>query len=103
MSAGQIGRDKDGAVVQAFPVPLTGQTTKLTLALAGTSYVTAALPAGIYRLVADQLMQIAQGAVAVATDMQLRANVEEYFYIPQGAQIAAISAVAGASLQLTKV
>lgn len=82
-----LGTDRVGMIVQAFRLPLTGKTTKIT-AGAGAGSASGALTAGWYRIVSDTAVTICEGASAVATDMPVRANVEEYFYVHKDQKIA---------------
>ena len=97
--------DQNSLPVQAFRLPASGLTGKVTMTVANTSYASAALAAGIYRIVCSSLTYVCSGAApsALATDMPMGANKEEYFYINAGEKIAGQSAAAGATITYTRM
>lgn len=100
-----MATDQNSLPVQAFRLPVTGSTTTITLTTGSTSVASAALTAGMYRIVCSAATQICSGAapVALATDMPMAANQAEYFYVNAGEKVAGISATAGATVVLTKM
>lgn len=97
--------DENSQAAQCFRLPRTGVTTTITLTTANTSVASAALAAGVYRVVCSAATRLVSGLtpVAVATDMPMTANQVEYFYVNQGDRIAAISATAGATVVMTRM
>lgn len=96
-----LGTDDKGRDVQALTIPQANQTT--VLSTSGTSAATSALTGGIYRLTAvTEDCYICLDATADSSDMLIRANVEEYFRIPDGSAVHAIATTSG-TLRLTKM
>ena len=93
--------DENNREVQCFRLPKSGATTTLTTVVG--SVATAALGAGVYRIVSTGDINVAQGATATATDMLVPANMPEYFYVNAGETVAVYSAVAGSTVYLTRV
>jgi len=90
---------------QATRLPATGATTTLTLTNASTSYATAALTPGLYRVVCSSPASICAGATAALTDMPMVADAPEYFEVlasnGSNQTVAGISTYAGATIKLT--
>jgi len=101
----QLVKDENNEAAQCFRFPRTGTTTLLTLTTASTSVATAALTAGVYRVVCSAPTFLVAGVdpVAVTTDMPMGAEKEEYFYINSGDKVAGISATALATVKLTRM
>jgi len=95
-----LNKDDNNNVIQAFALPDNTTTKHTALAISAVSASTAALPAGIYRMVSTTDCQVVQGATALTTHMPLAANQAEYFSI--NGVVSAIAAAAG-TLTLTKV
>ncbi|MDX8383559.1 MAG: hypothetical protein R8M45_05720 [Ghiorsea sp.] len=79
--------DQNGGHIQALTLAASGST--VTVAGGAT---TLPLSQGLCRLHADANLNLALGATAVATDMLIQANVDEYFYIPEKGTIATFGA-----------
>ena len=94
-----LARDKSGQFVQAFSLPVTGSTTKLSVTT--TSAATPALPAGFYRFETSANCSVARGVAAVVTDMPLISGLPEYFYVDTGGIVSAITASGTATLSIT--
>lgn len=90
-------KDVNSQPVQAFRFPVAGQTTNIATVSAGSA-PSGALVAGVYRIISAVDISVAQGAVAAATDMPLRANVAEYFYVNSGENISVWDAGAGSAV-----
>lgn len=101
----QLVKDENNQAAQCFRFPRSGTTTTITLTTANTSVASAALAAGVYRVVCSAGTNVvsALAPVAVATDMPMTANQVEYFYVNQGDAVAGISATAGATVVLTRM
>jgi len=89
--------DENYAAVQAFRLPLAGATTNLTT-ISALSVSTAPLSAGIYRILSGADIRVAQGAAAAATDMLLKANVAEYFYVNANTAVSVFDPGVGAAM-----
>lgn len=96
-------QDENRNDVQAFRLPKAGATTAIAITVGGTSGVSGALQAGVYRIVSDADVTLALGSTASAADMPMRANQPEYFYVNQGASVAAFAAIAPANVYLTRM
>ena len=89
--------DQNNNSVQAFRLPSSG-SSGVIVTLAAASAASPALSAGVYRIVSSANVTLSSGAVgsaATATDMELRANMPEYFYVNSGDVICAYDAGAG--------
>ena len=102
----QLIKDENRSVAQCCFFPPAASTTVITLTTASTSVSSAALPAGIYRVVCSADTYLASGvgaAVAAATDMLIPAKQIEHYYINQGDAVAGFSTTAGATVTLTRM
>ena len=89
--------DENREIAQCLRLPVTGSTTNVTT-LATANISTAALSAGIYRIISSVDVHISSGPVgtaATASDMEMRANSPEYFYVNSQWIVSAYDAGAG--------
>ncbi len=101
MGSANLATDVGGRVIQAVGIPAAGVTA--TLALSTTTAPTAALSAGVYRLVSDVDCFLCSEAAPTATaaDMPFVADREEYFNVIEGMKIAGILASGTGTLTFT--
>ena len=89
--------DSNNSVAQCFRLPNSGSTGAITTAAAANAS-SAALSAGVYRIISSVAISLASGSVgsvATASDLQMRADSPEYFYINSGDILCAYDAGAG--------
>ena len=96
-----LATDNAGRTVQAVAIPAAGVTA--TLALSTSSAATAALSAGVYRVVSDVACFLCSEGTPTATaaDMPFVADREEYFNVIEGLKIAGIVASGTGTLTFT--
>lgn len=77
----------------------------ISVAYTGTAGVSAALPAGVYRIWAstDAYVDVGASASAVATDMPITAETAEYIRIRPSYKISAIQQASGGTLFITPI
>jgi len=89
--------DESYAIAQCFRLPNSGATGAITT-VAANNASSAALSAGIYRVISDVAVSLASGPVghaSTASDLQMRADTPEYFYINSGDILCAYDAGVG--------
>jgi len=96
--------DSNKKIAQAFRLPEAGLSTSVPLAVAG-SIPSAVLSAGMYRIIPSADVTVALGAIAAATDMPMRANQVEHFYVNANSTVSFYIplGVAGATAVLTRM
>jgi len=92
--AKQLSVDDNKNPIPAFKLPTTGKTT--SLAVSTTAATTATLPAGMYLFSCPVDCQIALGATVTTGDLDLPANVQMAYELPE----TPVSAIAGSSSTL---
>lgn len=97
---GTLIRDESGAIVQAFQLPASGNTTNIASAVG--SAASAVLTAGVYCISTTIDCRIAAGATATANDYPLYAGTTDYLYI-NGTALAAFCAATGGIISATKM
>jgi len=89
--------DSNNSVAQCFRLPNSGSTGAITT-VAANNASSAALAAGVYRVISDVAVSLAAGPIghaATASDLQMRADTPEYFYINSGDILCAYDAGVG--------
>jgi len=92
--------DSNNSVAQCFRLPNSGATGAITT-VAASNASSAALAAGVYRVISDVSVSLAAGPVghiATTADLQMRANAPEYFYINSGDILCAYDAGIGGGM-----
>ena len=89
--------ESNNSVAQCFRLPNSGSTGAITT-VAAANASSGALVAGMYRVISDVAVSLAAGPVghaATASDLQMRADAPEYFYVNKGDILCAYDAGAG--------
>ncbi|RMH12599.1 MAG: hypothetical protein D6698_15145 [Gammaproteobacteria bacterium] len=95
--------DQTNRPIQAFKLPVSGDSITITVSVAGSSGLASNLQAGVYRIISDADVTIAEGTIATANDMPIRANQPEYFYVRAGQSVSVYGATAPANIVLTRM
>ena len=98
-----LATDGNSNPIQAFRMPMAGMSYLVQVTVGGGVGISSVLPAGTYRIIADADVTVAQGATVSASDMPLRANQPEYFYINANTKVSVFAAVAPANVTLTRM
>jgi len=99
-----LATDNNSNAVQAFRLPVSGYTIAITGFTAIGSHPSGQIVnGGVYRIVSSLDVTLALGATATASDMPMRANQPEYFYLNAGSTVSAYNATAGITTDTVQI